>query len=57
MAADRPVLAIARVSFTVAEAVQATGISEATIRAAIADGSLIANYVGAKASKPVLRAV
>lgn len=50
-------ITLARVSYTVAEAVQATGISEATIRAAIADGSLVANYVGVKASKPVLRAV
>lgn len=50
-------IALARVSYTVAEAVEATGISETTIRAAIADGSLVANYVGARASKPILRAV
>lgn len=48
---------LTRISYTVAEAAQATGISEATIRTAIADGSLVANYVGAKALKPVLRAV
>ena len=56
MAADTRI-ALARVSYTVAEAVEATGISETTIRAAIADGALVANYVGTKASKPVLRAV
>lgn len=48
---------LARISYTLTEAVTATGISEDTIRAAIQDGSLIANWVGAKATKPVLRAV
>jgi len=55
MSDDR--IALRAVSYTLAGAVEATGISEDTIRAAIADGSLIANYVGAKATKPVLRAV
>lgn len=50
-------ITLARVSYTILDAVAATGISETTIKAAIADGSLVANYVGAKASKPVLRAV
>jgi hypothetical protein len=46
-----------KVSYTLAEAVAATGISEPTIRAAVANGDLIANYVGEKATKPVFRAV
>lgn len=50
-------ITLTRVSYTLAEAVAATGISERTIRGAIEDGVLVANYVGAKASKPVLRAV
>lgn len=50
-------ITLTRVSYTLAEAVVATGISEDTIRAAVADGSLVAHYVGAKATKPVFRAV
>lgn len=50
-------ISLSRVSYTLADAVIATGISEATIRAAVADGSLVAHYVGAKATKPVFRAV
>lgn len=50
-------ITLSRVSYTLAGAVEATGISEDTIRAAIQDGSLIANFVGAKATKPILRAV
>lgn len=46
-----------KVSFTLAGAVEATGISEDTIRAAVIDGTLVANYVGEKATKPVFRAV
>lgn len=50
-------VSLSRVSYTLADAVTATGISEDTIRAAVADGSLVAHYVGAKATKPVFRAV
>lgn len=50
-------IALARVSFTIADAAIATGISERTIRDAIADGVLVAHGVGAKSSKPILRAV
>jgi hypothetical protein len=50
-------ITLTRVSYTLSEAVVATGISEDTIRAAVADGSLVAHYVGAKATKPVFRAV
>jgi hypothetical protein len=50
-------ITLSRVAFTLAGAVEATGISEDTIRAAIKDGSLVANWVGEKATKPVLRAV
>lgn len=50
-------ITLTRVSYTLPEAVVATGISENTIRAAVADGSLVAHYVGEKASKPVFRAV
>lgn len=52
-----PTITLTRISYTLADAVIATGISESTIRAAIADGSLVAHWVGAKATKPVLRAV
>lgn len=55
MDADR--IRFSSVSYTLTGAVEATGISEDTIRAAIQDGSLIANFVGAKATKPILRAV
>jgi hypothetical protein len=50
-------LTLARVSYTLADAVEATGISANTIRDAVAAGALVAHYVGAKASKPVFRAV
>jgi hypothetical protein len=46
-----------KVAYTLSEAVAATGISDDTIRAAVANGDLIANYVGEKATKPVFRAV
>lgn len=46
-----------KVSYTLVEAVVATGISERTIRDAIDDGLLVANYCGLKSSKPVLRAI
>ncbi len=50
-------ITLTRVSYTLAGAVEATGISSDTIRAAVADGALIAHYVGEKATKPVFRAV
>ncbi len=50
-------ITLTRVSYTLAEAEEATGISRATISAAVADGSLVAHYVGDKATKPVFRAV
>jgi len=45
------------VSCTLARAVEATGISESTIKRAIASGDLPAHYVGSRAGKPVVRAV
>ncbi len=50
-------ITLARVAYSLAGAVEATGISSDTIRAAVADGTLVAHYVGEKASKPVFRAV
>src|SRR5699024_10426173 len=50
-------ITLTRIAYTIPEASDATGISESTIRAAIADGVLIASYVGERATKPVLRAV
>ncbi len=50
-------ITLTRVSYTLNEAVVATGISEDTIRDAMKDGSLVAHYVGEKATKPVFRAV
>lgn len=50
-------ITLTRVAYTIAEAAEATGISATTIHEAIRDGSLVANFVGTKASKPVLRAV
>lgn len=50
-------ITLARVSYTLAQAVEATGISADTIRAAVAAGDLVANYAGEKASKPIFRAV
>lgn len=50
-------ITLTAVSYDLAGAVAATGISEDSIRAAIQSGDLVANYVGAKASKPVIRAV
>lgn len=41
-------LALAAVSYNMAGAVAATGISEATIKAAIAADELVAHFVGAK---------
>lgn len=57
MTADLDRIRFTKVAYTLAEAVVATGISDDTIRAAISNGSLVANYVGDKATKPVLRAV
>lgn len=47
-------LALAAVSYNMAGAVAATGVGETTIKAAIANGDLIAHYVGVKL---VIRAV
>lgn len=52
-----PTITLTAVSYAMADAVKATGVSEDTIRAALNDGSLVAHYVGAKATKPVFRAV
>lgn len=48
------VIQLAAVSYNLAGAVAATGISDRTIRQAIKDGVLVAHYVG---SKPFLRAL
>lgn len=37
-------------------AAEASGVSKTTIREALADGALVAHYVGGRASKPVIRA-
>ncbi|MBU4213915.1 MAG: hypothetical protein KJ792_04585 [Actinobacteria bacterium] len=50
-------ITLTAVSYDLAGAAGATGISERTIRDAIASGDLVANYVGSKATKPILRAV
>lgn len=41
-------LALAAVSYNMAGAVAASGVGETTIKKAIADGDLIAHYVGVK---------
>lgn len=41
-------LALAAVSYNMAGAITASGIGETTIKRAIADGDLIAHYVGTK---------
>lgn len=41
-------LALAAVSYNMSGAIAATGIGETTIKKAIADGDLIAHYVGVK---------
>jgi hypothetical protein len=41
-------LALAAVSYNMAGAIAATGIGETTIKTAIANGDLIAHYVGVK---------
>lgn len=46
-----------RISMGVRDAAAAAGVSEDTIRAAVREGSLVAHWVGAKATKPVIRAV
>lgn len=56
MAATEP-LALPFISAAYPEAAKATGISEATLRAAAERGDLTVHYVGAKATKPVVRAV
>ncbi|MCG7285396.1 hypothetical protein MHY85_05320 [Cellulomonas sp. ACRRI] len=50
-------ITLTQVSYDLVGAEKATGISRATISAAVQNGSLIAHYVGAKATKPVFRAV
>ncbi|MBU4213916.1 MAG: hypothetical protein KJ792_04590 [Actinobacteria bacterium] len=50
-------ITLTAISYDLAGAVAATGISEDSIRAAIQSGDLVANYVGAKATKPILRAI
>lgn len=47
----------ARISYSVAEAAEATGLSEDSIRQAIASGDLVAHYAGRRSSKPLIRAV
>ncbi|MDI6908630.1 hypothetical protein [Nocardioides sp.] len=49
-------LALAAVSYSMDGAVEASGISKATLTKAIADGELVAHYVGVKASKRVVLA-
>lgn len=44
------------ISADLATSAQATGVSESTIREAIAAGALVPRYVGRRASKPVLLA-
>lgn len=50
-------ISLSRISYTLAEAETATGISRATISAAVKSGDLVAHYAGEKAIKPVFRAV
>lgn len=47
-------LALAAVSYSIPGAVEASGVSESSIRAAIKDGELTAHYLG---TKPLIRAV
>lgn len=49
-------LALAAVSYSMPGAAAASGISEATLTKAIADGELIAHYVGVKGGKRIIRA-
>lgn len=44
------------ISASLSRAAEAADVSESTIKTAIADGSLTAHYVGARSSKPVIRA-
>lgn len=50
-------ITLTSVSYDLDGAEAATGISRATISEAVKDGSLVAHYVGRKATKPVFRAV
>lgn len=57
MAPDGDAIAFPFVSADIRRAAEATGVGTDTIRDAVADGSLVAHYAGAKASKPLFRAV
>lgn len=48
------VITYPRISYSLADAAEAVGLSSETLRLAIADGELIAHYLG---TKPVIRAV
>ena len=50
-------LAVPWISAPLAEAAASAGVSVTTLKDAIADGLLAVHYVGAKATKPVIRAI
>lgn len=53
---DSPVFALPFISADLSRASEATGVSVREIQRAIESGDLVAHYIGAKASKPVLAA-
>ena len=57
MSTDQRVVAYPFISAPLEVAAAHSGVSVTTLRQAIADGDLIARYIGSKATKPVVRAV